>query len=66
MTALTAALTPLGAVAKTTGAGGGDVIAIAAPTLVAPAAVTDAIIGAGLTPLTLAIDPRGVAITPAA
>lgn len=66
VTALTAALTPLGAVAKTTGAGGGDVIAIAAPTLVAPSAVTDAIIGAGLTPLTLAIDPRGVAITPAA
>ena len=66
VTALAAALAPLGAVAKTTGAGGGDVVAIAAPTTVAPAAVTAAIIAAGLTPLTLALDPRGVTITPAA
>jgi phosphomevalonate kinase len=57
-------LAPLGAVCKTTGAGGGDVIVIAAPTTVGGGLIDTAIVEAGMWPLQLAVDPRGVDFHP--
>lgn len=57
---LAARLAPLGAACKTTGAGGGDVIAIAAPAAITASALDTAIVEAGLWPLHLAVDPTGV------
>ena len=57
---LAAGLAPLGAAAKTTGAGGGDIIAIAAPGTLARNQIDAAIVGAGLWPLHLAVDAVGV------
>jgi phosphomevalonate kinase len=53
-------LKPLGAAAKTTGAGGGDVIVIAAPRTVARPQIDTAVVEAGLWPLHLAVDTGGV------
>ncbi len=61
---LAAHLAPLGAACKTTGAGGGDVLAIAAPRTITTAALDTAIVQAGLWPLHLAIDPTGVDFDP--
>lgn len=58
--ALAARLAPLGAACKTTGAGGGDVLAIAAPASVTASALDTAIVETGLWPLHLAVDPTGV------
>ncbi|MBK9032447.1 MAG: hypothetical protein IPL61_14250 [Myxococcales bacterium] len=63
VTALQARLAPLGAVAKTTGAGGGDVVAIVRPAALDRNQVTAAIVEAGLWPLALTVDPTGVDIT---
>jgi mevalonate kinase len=57
---LKAKLSPLGAAAKTTGAGGGDVIVIAAPRTVARQQIDAAVVEAGLWPLHLAVDATGV------
>ena len=53
----------LGAVAKTTGAGGGDVVAIVRPATLDRNQVTAALVRAQLWPLTLTVDPTGVDIT---
>jgi phosphomevalonate kinase len=58
--ALAARLAPLGAACKTTGAGGGDVLALVAPASVTAAALDTAIVETGLWPLHLAVDPTGV------
>ncbi|MBK7070968.1 MAG: hypothetical protein IPH44_01595 [Myxococcales bacterium] len=60
--ALQLRLAPLGAVAKTTGAGGGDLVVIARPAALARNLVTAALVEAGLCPLSLALDPTGVDI----
>ena len=52
----------LGAVAKTTGAGGGDIVLVAAPATIDRATIDAAIRAVGLQPLDLAIDPLGVDI----
>ena len=57
---LRAALRPLGAAAKTTGAGGGDIVVVAAPAGADPGAIDRAIVEAALYPLALALDPTGV------
>ena len=64
--ALQAALAPLGAVAKTTGAGGGDIVLVASGPGADRDAVDRAIVTAGLAPLRLAVDPVGVDIAPGA
>ena len=58
--ALAARLAALGATCKTTGAGGGDVLVIAAPATVTASALDTAIVETGLWPLPLAVDPTGV------
>lgn len=58
--ALAARLAPLGATCKTTGAGGGDVLAIAAPASITTSALDTAIVESGLWPLHLSVDPTGV------
>ena len=60
VTALHARLAPLGAVAKTTGAGGGDIVVIARPTTLDRNLVAAAAVEVGLCPLSLALDPIGV------
>ena len=60
--ALQARLAPLGAVAKTTGAGGGDLVVIARPAALDRNLATAALVEAGLCPLSLALDPTGVDI----
>ncbi|MBL8620673.1 MAG: hypothetical protein JNK64_05190 [Myxococcales bacterium] len=60
--ALQARLAPLGAVAKTTGAGGGDLVVIARPDALDRNLATAALVEAGLCPLSLALDPTGVDI----
>jgi mevalonate kinase len=57
---LAARLAPLGAACKTTGAGGGDVLVLVAPSSVTVAALDTAIVETGLWPLHLAVDPTGV------
>jgi mevalonate kinase len=49
-----------GAICKTTGAGGGDVIVIASPPGARRNQIERAIIEVGLSPLSLSIDPAGV------
>ncbi|MBE7447834.1 MAG: hypothetical protein HS111_02740 [Kofleriaceae bacterium] len=61
---LAAHLAPLGAACKTTGAGGGDVLLIAAPRAVSGNALDTAIVQAGLWPLQLSVDPAGVDFHP--
>ena len=60
VTALHARLAALGAVAKTTGAGGGDIVVIARPATLDRNLVAAAAVEVGLWPLTLALDPTGV------
>jgi phosphomevalonate kinase len=62
VTALAAALHLLGAAAKTTGAGGGDIVLVAAPAHVERNQLDAAIVQAGLCRLSLALDPTGVDI----
>jgi phosphomevalonate kinase len=57
---LAARLAPIGAACKTTGAGGGDVLAIAAPASITVSALDTAIVETGLWPLHLSVDPTGV------
>lgn len=59
-------LAPLGAAAKTTGAGGGDVVLLAAPATVDPATLAATATACGLRPLALAVDRVGVTARPAA
>ena len=61
---LRAALRPLGAAAKTTGAGGGDIVVVAAPAGADPGAIDRVIVEAALYPLALAVDPTGVDFRP--
>lgn len=60
---LAAALAPRGAVVKTTGAGGGDLVLIARPRALDRAIVDEAARRCGLAPLPLAVDPAGVDIS---
>jgi len=60
--ALQASLADLGAIAKTTGAGGGDIVVVASAGDVDPAAIDRRLVRAGLVPLTLAVDATGVDI----
>ncbi len=62
--ALAHRLAPLGGAAKTTGAGGGDIVLIATPAAVDRNQVAAAIIQAGLWPIPLALAPTGVDILP--
>ena len=62
--ALQRSLVALGAVAKTTGAGGGDIVVIASDAGCDADAIDRAVLDAGLAPLILALDPTGVDIAP--